>query len=154
MTTHALPDLVLVSVTAKAGPVEGAWVIITLGMTRKNPHKILAGPTDPDGQIIIGRDSMEAHIQRAIEDTPMDFVGVHAWDGSIRVEAMGRDRVGRAIEAIDMWEHLGSLGTEENLQSLREFEDLLQSIAGEELSVSASCTPPKAALLEVVGTRA
>jgi hypothetical protein len=154
MTTPALPDSVMIAVEAGGRPLAGAWVVLRLGTTRKNPHGMLVGPMNGDGEVVLLRDTIEENVDHELEMTPMDYVGLKGWDGSITVEAMNRDRVRRAISAIDTWKDLGSLKTEENLKSLRQYRESLETIAGMDLSVRASCEPRDAARVEAIGAQA
>jgi hypothetical protein len=154
MTSGGLPDVLRISVQTKGKPMAGAWADITFGMARKNRHGTLAGPTDENGEVIVQREDIEESARHASELSPMDYVGLDAWDGTIRVEAINRERVRGIVSAVDLWEDLGSLRTEENLRALRRYGEFLETIAGEELSVSASCEPGDAAEIETVGARA
>jgi hypothetical protein len=154
MTASPLPNSVTIAVEARGEPLPGAWVLLRLGTTRKNPHGMLVGPMNSDGEIVLWRETIEENVEHELEMTPMDYVGLEGWDGVITVEAMNRDRVRRAIAAVDVWRDLGSLRTEENLQSLTRYLDSLEMVAGVDLSVRASCEPRDAAHVEAIGVQA
>jgi hypothetical protein len=154
VNSHALPRIVKIAIEASGVPLAGAWVHVALGTTRKNPHGMLAGPTNENGEVVVTDRTIEENVNQAVETSPMDYLGLHAWDGSIRVEAMNRDRVAKVIDAVEIWENLGSLQTEDNLRLLRRYAQHLESIAGAELAVRAYCEPTAAADIETVGTQA
>jgi hypothetical protein len=129
-------------------------VSITLGMRRKNPHGVLAGPTDSDGVTTVSRDKIERDVWRTIETSPMDYMTLDEWNGSIVVYAMGRDLVERVFSAVEVWESLGTLETEENFQSLKDYRARLEQVGGELLSVEADCKPPESADIRTVDTQA
>ena len=146
----SLPESITARLFARGAPLEGAWASITFGMRRKNPHGVLAGPTDANGATTVSRDKIESDVRHAIETSPMDYVALDEWDHSIVVYAMGRDFVGRVLDAIEVWGSLGTLETEENFQSLRAYGVKLEKIAGELLTVEANCKPLESADITTV----
>lgn len=77
----------------------------------------------------------------------MDYGGLEAWDGLINVEPLTRGSVDDVFEGIRIWDDLGSIETEENLEGLKAFRDNLERLAGAELTVTAGCEPPDAATI-------
>jgi hypothetical protein len=116
-------------------------------MTQKNPHGVLAGPTDESGDATLLREFVERNVWRVIQTSPMDYKTLEHWDGSVHVRAMGRALVDSALNAIAVRESLGSLETEENLQSLKEYREALENIAGDYVKVKATCRPHDAAVV-------
>jgi hypothetical protein len=145
-----LPESITARVFADGVPLEGAWASITFGMRRKNPHGILAGPTDANGATTVSRDKIERDVRRTIETSPMDYVTLNEWDGSIVVNAMGRELVERVFKAVEVWGSLGTLETEGNFQSLKAYRVNLETIAGALLSVEAHCKPVESADISTV----
>jgi hypothetical protein len=133
--TSELPESLEMVARSGGTPLVGAWLVVTLGMTRKNPHAVLVGPTDGNGRVTVARETIEEDVLHVREISPMDYSGLRAWDGTIRVEVMNLERVRRALSAVDMWEELGSLRSEENLGLLREYGERLESLKGQLLQV-------------------
>jgi hypothetical protein len=154
MNAQPLPEALVITVETGGRPLTKAWVLVRLGTVRRNPHEMLAGPTDDHGRVVVSRLQIEENARRTIEMTPMDYVGLDAWDGSIHVEALNRERVRDAVSAVGVWEDLGSLGSEENLGLLRSYGESLEPLAGAELAVEVSCEPGGAADIETVVVRA
>lgn len=80
----------------------------------------------------------------------MDYVAPDSWDGTLRVEAMGRKRVRQVFEAIELWGDLGSLRTEENFVLLRQYLETLDSLGGRMIELTASSIPQSAADIEAI----
>jgi hypothetical protein len=150
----SLPESITARVFADGAPLEGAWVSITFRMRRKNPHGVLAGPTDVNGATTVLRDKIERDVWRTVETSPMDYVTLNEWDGSIVVNAMGRELVERVFEAVEVWGSLGTLETEGNFQSLKAYRVNLETIAGAFLSVEADCKPVESADISTVDAHA
>ena len=135
---------------AGTGPLPGAWVILSLGMSRKNRPSMLAGPANSKGRIDISWSYIEDNVWRLIRASPMDYVAPDSWDGTLRVEAMGRKRVRQVFEAIELWGDLGSLRTEENFVLLRQYLETLDSLGGRMIELTASSIPQSAADIEAI----
>jgi hypothetical protein len=120
---------------------------VHLGTTKKNAHGLLAGPTDMNGRVIVSRSEMAERVQAALETSPMDDAGLSAWDGLINVEPLTRDAVDGALEAMRIWDDLGSIGTEENLERFRAFRDTRESLRVAQLTATATCEPQDAATI-------
>ena len=145
MSDYALPDALHISLFADGQPLPGGWVMVHLGMTKKNSHGLLAGPTDPAGRVDVPRPRIEALVDNELATSPMDYGGLEAWDGLINVEPLSREAVSGVFEGIRVWDDLGSIETEENLERLRVFHETLGRLSGAELTVTAVCEPPDAA---------
>jgi hypothetical protein len=152
MTTPTLPDALEVHVEVSGRPLAGAWVAVILGMSRKNPHDMIGGPTDENGDLTVPLEVIERNVRRAIETSPMDYVGLHMWDGSIRVEALSRERVKGILAAVDLWGHPGSLESEDRVDQLKDYLRALEPDAGSQITVSVDTRPTPTA--EVVGVDA
>jgi hypothetical protein len=126
-------------------PLPGAWVVVHLGTTKKNAHGFLAGPTDDDGRVDVPRHQIEERIADELARSPMDYGGLEAWDGLINVEPLTQESAAGVLEAIRLWDDLGSIDTEENLDVFKAFRDMLGLLSGAELTVAASCEPPDVA---------
>ena len=63
---------------------------------------------------------------------------------------MNRESVRDVIAAIGIWEDLGSLKTEADLQLLRDYGESLRGLSGRVLSVKVACEPQDAAAVETV----
>jgi hypothetical protein len=150
MTSSSIPDSISIHVASGGAPLRGAWVSVSFGMQHKNPHGVLAGPSDESGEVRVVRETVERNVQRAIETSPMDYVGLDAWDGSIRVQAMGRELVGKIFSAVDVWDDLGSLESEDNLQQLKEYDRQLEQIPGQRITVRATSNPRGSARIATI----
>lgn len=147
MSDHTLPDILHIVLFADGRSLPGGWVAVHLGTTKKNAHGFLAGPTDVDGRVDVPRHQMEERVQHEVTTSPMDYGGLEAWDGLINLEPLNRGSVDNVFEGIRIWDDLGSIETEENLEGLKAFRDNLDRLAGAELSVTAACEPPDAATI-------
>lgn len=136
-----LPETLEMYAHSGGSPLRGAWIVVTFGMVRKNAHQVLVGPTDEQGRVIAARETIEDDVQHAREVSPMDYSGLRAWDGSIRVEVMNSERVQRALEAIELWEDVGSLKSEDNVGLLREYGDHIAVLKGQPLHVETRAHP-------------
>ena len=84
----------------------------------------------------------------------MDYGGLAAWDGLINVEPLTRESASGVFEAVRMWDDLGSIETEENLETLQAFRETLERLSGAELTVLAECEPTNAATVTTSVRRA
>jgi len=144
--TRFLDELVILA-ASRSHTLPGAWVRVTLGMSRRNDFNLLAGPADPDGRIAVPAEALETEIEKIRDLFLMDYAGLDAWDGSIRVAVLSREDVERALSAADIWGWVAGVRSKEELRALREFGKVLQDLAGEELTVRVTVRPEDAATL-------
>jgi hypothetical protein len=154
VSDHTLPDILHVVLFADGRSLPGGWVAVYLGTTKKNAHAFLAGPTDVDGRVDVPRHRIEERVQHELTTSPMDYGGLGAWDGLINVEPLTRESVDNVFEGFRIWDDLGSIETEENLEGFKAFRDSLERLAGAELTVTAGCEPPDAATITTSVRRA
>jgi hypothetical protein len=141
---HTLPDALHISLFADGQPLPGGWVMVHLGTTKRNSHGLFAGPTDTEGRVTVPRHRIQELVQDQLATSPMDYGGLEAWDGLINVEPLSLETVSGVFEGIRIWDDLGSIGTEENLETLHAFHETLQRLSGAELTVTAVCEPTDA----------
>ncbi|MET1011021.1 MAG: hypothetical protein ABWY83_01450 [Actinomycetota bacterium] len=154
MSDHTVPDTLHISLFADGQPLPGGWVMVHLGTTKGNSHGLLAGPTDTAGRVAVPRHRVEELVQNQLTTSPMDYGGLEAWDGLITVEPLTRQAVSGVFDAIRIWDNLGSIETEENLDRLHAFHDTLERLSGAELTVTAGCEPTNAATVTTSVRRA
>jgi hypothetical protein len=154
VTTRLLPESVSIVLLADHQPLSGGWVAVHLGTTKKNSHGFLAGPTDTDGRLDVPRHRIEERVQDQLTTSPMDCGGLAAWDGLINVEPLTRESAVGVLEAIRIWDDLGSIETEAHLELFDAFRDTLERLAGTRLTVSATCSPADAATVTTSVRRA
>lgn len=71
----------------------------------------------------------------------MDYGGLQVWDGSIVIVPVNRDRVRRAVDAMTLWQSLGSLRTEPNLRAFEDYGKFLEALADKELEIAVDSPP-------------
>jgi hypothetical protein len=99
-----LPDRVLVRCSLGDEPFEGAWLRLTLGVTRKNPFHLVIGPSDAQGWIIVTRDDLLSEARKYTELSPMDYGHPQGdWDGRLIVKLLGVRDIDAALEGHRLW---------------------------------------------------
>jgi hypothetical protein len=61
--TRFLDQLVILA-ASRSHALPGAWVRVTLGMSRRNDFNLLAGPADADGRIAVPAEALETEIEK------------------------------------------------------------------------------------------
>jgi hypothetical protein len=109
-------------------PVKGVWAGLIFPTTHRKPHKFRLGPTDRSGRVAVDREWIVEKIEQNMLDCPMDYSGVAALRGDVRIEAMRAEnvaRLGRAAEEPGAYAKLLDLD-DAQLQSLHKYADLLR----------------------------
>lgn len=103
----ALPNQFTVTCRADGSPAGGVPVGVTLHMTRRNPYFVIAGVTNPSGQLVVTRDALvrEANATRNLfpaDYAPLDGAGGFA--GRIEVAALTVPEIEAALRAYDLYQ--------------------------------------------------
>lgn len=98
-----LPRRLMIRCVRDGQPMRGCWVSVRLGMRHKNPHVLLFGPSDDDGQLSVLCDELIAQAEEEIRLAPMDFLHLDEFDGNIAVTPLDAKRIQAALDAHATW---------------------------------------------------
>ena len=102
-----LPRRLMIRCVRDGQPMRGCWVSVRLGMRHKNPHVLLFGPSDDDGQLSVLCDELIAQAEEEIRLAPMDFLHLDEFDGNIAVTPLDAKRIRvLAVASPERWPNL------------------------------------------------
>lgn len=80
-------------------PLEGFWAGLIFPTRHRKPHAFRLGPTDRSGRVAVDGEWMVEKIEQNMLDYPMDYSGIAALRGDVRIEAMRAENVARLRSA-------------------------------------------------------
>jgi hypothetical protein len=101
MDHEAEPGLAF-RVTTGNEPVEGAYLLVTFVMGRKNDVNMLVGPTATDGTAFVASDAIQAHFRTTLRMALMDY-RLDTWTRGVEARTMTVGDVRRFNHALEIW---------------------------------------------------
>ena len=97
MATFQLPDSLEILCHADDRPRADLSVMVTLTMAQKNPFRLIFGPTDSAGRVLVLKNELEQGMKSVAEVFPADYSGSAAFTGEIHVAPLGLPQIQAAL---------------------------------------------------------
>lgn len=132
-----LPEHIEVRCKVKGAPFKGAWIILVIKTSYKNPFNLLFGPTNSLGEIAITRAQVLAEAEKNRRMFLMDYGHPEEdWTGHIEIEPMNVEDVQKALQAHELFK--GAFKYPEDFQQkLLDYLEGLKQVIGERLDLEA-----------------
>ena len=127
----------------------GMFAFLSFGMSRKNAHHFIFGPSNAEGQIEVTGQQILKESRKNQDLFIMDYAHLPSfWTGSITVSPMNREALQRALYACRLFRKFEYPPNYE--QDLLAAEAMLGRTPDAELSITVLCEPKEAAKIQPV----